>query len=486
MIIEKTAQFFKRVHPLEIVVAVAVVAAINYFYYPGNAGFLASSYNPYLFVIIFFSAYYGKIPGIFSLLLTILGSLTVLLLLSLPGSFDSVAGRFSGFFTGSNYTASMEYLFAGIITSMVLGEIRDSIGMNVETLKTERKQLEEEKNRLDSELQSVVLVNEEYQDRILGQQNSLISLYSTLVTLNSLDLETIYHNILDAVVKFSGAGKCSLWEYRRDRHELKLLAAHGWSGSESTEHDTLSDGDNLIGWVARNNAIFSVKMLYKYANLKELDNNQSIITVPITIENRVWGIINIEEMPFVKYNLYSEQLIVMISDLAAPMLGNAIRFGEITKEGEVHPVTRLQSINEMFVLLSEDFREARIKNLPLSLVLLELNNAHELLERFSEKEVLSLVRDVSDLSIQVSQGHAINFQYKETFQFALILPNMDYDGAAMFCLNLLEKHGANTYTLKNEKVIPEIILGYSSLRENHNSADDLIMLAENLLEMQKI
>jgi GGDEF domain-containing protein len=227
-------------------------------------------------------------------------------------------------------------------------------------------------------------------------------------------------------------------------------------------------------------------MLYKYENLKALDNKQSIITVPISIENRVWGIINIEEMPFVKYNLYSEQLIVMISDLAAPMVGNAMRFGELTKDGEVHPVTRLQSINEMFLVLSEEFNSARSKNLPLSLVLVELRNADELLERYSETEVLSLLRDVSDLAVKVSQGHAINFQFKETFQFAMILPSMDFDGAAMFCLNLMEKSGVNPYTLKDENVVPEIVVGYSSLRENHNAPDDLIMLAENLLEMQKI
>ncbi len=484
--VAKTAEFFKRVHPLEIIIAVAVVAVINLFYYPGDTGFLGSRYNPYLFIIIFFASYYGKISGIFSLLLTISGFMIVLLFSLIPGSSGSPAGSFTAFFSGIGYGALMEFLFTGIIVSMVLGEIRDSLGVNVAKLKSERKLLEKENSRLESELKSVVLVNEEYQDRILGQQNSLISLYSTLVTLNSLDLESIYENIVEAVIKFSGAGKCSLWEYRREQHELGLLSSHGWSGPEKNEGNTISDKDNLIGWVARNNALFSVKMLHKYANLKELDNKQSLITVPVTIENRVWGVINIEEMPFVKYNLYSEQLIVMISDLAAPMVGNAIRFGKLTKEGEVHPVTRLQSINEMFVVLSEEFKTARNTNLPLSLVLVELNNATELLERYSDKDVLSLIREISDMVVKVSQGHAINFQYKETFQFAIILPSMDYDGAAMFCLSLLEKHGANKYSLKEEAVVPEIILGYSSLRENHNSADDLIMLAENLLEMQKI
>jgi len=86
----------------------------------------------------------------------------------------------------------------------------------------------------------------------------------------------------------------------------------------------------------------------------------------------------------------------------------------------------------------------------------------------------------------MAKGKIYIFQFKETFQFAAILPNMDYDGAAMFSLSLIELNSKTTYYIKGQIVNPEIIIGYSSLRPNHQSEEDLVLLAENLLLMQKI
>jgi hypothetical protein len=97
--------------------------------------------------------------------------------------------------------------------------------------------------------------------------------------------------------------------------------------------------------------MFSIKMLQKYQNLKVLDNGNSIITVPITIDNQVWGALNIEKIPFIKYNLYTEQLLLMIADLAAPIIRNAIRYSTLVHK-EVDPVTGFNSISEFYEVIS--------------------------------------------------------------------------------------------------------------------------------------
>jgi hypothetical protein len=56
----------------------------------------------------------------------------------------------------------------------------------------------------------------------------------------------------------------------------------------------------------------------------------------------------------------------------------------------------------------------------------------------------------------------------------------------MFSLSLIELNSKTTYYIKGQIVNPEIIIGYSSLRPNHQSEEDLVLLAENLLLMQKI
>ncbi len=359
------------------------------------------------------------------------------------------------------------------------------MGLIIKKHKDKIEELKTKEDKLDHEVKAIALVNEEYQDRILGQQNSLISLYSTMIALNSLDMGKIYPSILEAVSKFSGAEQCSLWQHSREEKVLRLLAYRGWDESKPIELK-MSDSDSISGWVARNNEMFSVKLLQKHANLLEIDKKQNIITVPINIENHVWGIINVEEMPFVKYNLYSEQLIMMIADLAAPIIANAIRFEDISKKGEVDEATGLPSLDEMFSVLKSKFTEALADNTKLSFVVFELVNSGELTEKYSDNEVLEILRSLTQIVKRESKKDAMVFQYKGKFQFSLILPNVDYDGAAMLCLTFIEKINTDEFKIGENIVHPEIILGYSSMRPNLKSEEDLLMLAENLLEMQKI
>ncbi|MDY6967239.1 MAG: diguanylate cyclase [Spirochaetota bacterium] len=482
--ITKIISLLKKIYPGEIIFTVTIIGILNYYISSEDPGLLNVSFNPYLTVIIFFSIFYGKLSGIFTLVLSVIIIIINSIIMIYPTfHIQKLIDLYS---SSDRYNLSIQFIFVSFIASIIFGEIRDTLGNRIQHYKDKNETLRKKNVKLQHELDAVSLINEEYQDRILGQQNSLISLYSTMIALNSLDLKKIYPNILDAVVKFSGATRCSLWQYHRDDSSLKLLSSYGWKESDIKLNSSISDSDNITGWVARNNVIFSVKMLQKNKKLHDIDSKQNIITVPVNINNQVWGIINIEEIPFVKYNLYSEQLVTMISDLAAPTINNATRFSEITKKGETDPITGLYSVDELFTVLDKEFTRSSSENLNLSFLIIELSNPEELVESYSNKEALQLLKDISQFVMQTTKGKSMIFQYKEKFQFSVILPNMDYDGAVMFCLNLIEQHSSHYYSIRGEQVYPEIILGYSSLRPNIESSEDLLLLAENLLMMQKL
>ena len=484
--ISKIAPFFKKIYPGEIITSVIILGLINYFYYPSDPGFFDSRFNPYFILIIFFSCFYGKLSGIFTLFLSVISIVIILIIINYNSNpFIMIQYLLNIYYSGEKFYAVMRFLFMSFIFSIIFGEIRDTLGIIIKKHKDKIELLTAKEDKLEHELNAISLVNEEYQDRILGQQNSLISLYSTMIALNSLDMEKIYPNILEAVVKFSGATKCSLWQHIREEQTLVLLASHGWDASKQSERK-ISDSDSITGWVARNNEMFSVKLLQKHANLLAMDKKENIITVPIIILNHVWGVINVEEMPFVKYNLYSEQLIMMIADLSAPIISNAIRFDEISKKGEIDAVTGLPSLDEMFSVFKDEFARALADNTKLSFVIIEISNSEDLAEKYSSDAVLGILREITFIVKRESKKDAILFQYKGKYQFSIIMPNVDFDGAAMLCLTFIEKVNTNEFKIGEDIVRPEIILGYSSIRPNLKSEEDIMMLAENLLEMQKI
>lgn len=472
----------KKIFPIEIIIAIGVTLAINIIKSPDDIGFLSSHYNPYFFLIVFFSVFYGTNSGFISFILTSLMILTYIIISDIYYSTDIL---FTIISTPALYHNLSSLLFLSLIVIIILGAIRDNLGQIIRNQKNIIQTMKEQSDKLRRELEAVSTVNQEYQDRILGQQNSLISLYSTIIALNSLNLENIYPNILQAIIQFTGAEECSLWKYDRDNNSIQLLGFQGWPREKADSTPSIMDTENIIGWTVRNNTMFSIKMLQKYHNLQALDDGNSIITVPITIDNQVWGALNIEKIPFIKYNLYTEQLLLMIADLAAPIIRNAIRYSSLVHK-EVDPITGFNSISEFYDVIKEEFVNAQHNKLNLSLMVVECVNSPEIAENFSMKDAMLLLKEIAQLVQQLAKGKALIFQYKEAFQFVAILPNMDFDGVAMFSLSLIEQNSKKMYYVKGQAVYPEIIIGYSSLRPNHKSEDDLILLADNLLLMQKI
>lgn len=466
---------------MEILITVGIVLVINHFYFPENIGFLTLLYNPYLFVVAFFSSFYGKKSGLIAFAAAGVMISAYILISDIYCTTDIFYNIINSH-AGHNFSLIVLLSFACI---MVLGQIRDYLGITIRLQKDTITDMDNQIIKLSKELEAVTIVNQEYEDRILGQQNSLISLYSTIISLNTLNLETIYPNILQAVVQFTGTQSCSLWRFNRDENSIELLSNVGWSHEYIQNTPRQFSTENIMGWSARNNTLFSIKMLQKYQNLKALDNGSSIITVPITVDNQVWGVLNIEKIPFVKYNLYTEQLLLMIADLASPIIRNAIRYSSLVHK-EIDPVTGFNSISEFHAVLKEEFTNAHQNKLNLSLLLVELINANAIAEQFQTHDALLIFKEISQLVQYLSKGKVLIFQYKETFQCAAILPNMDFDGASMFCLSLIEQNSKKTYYIKGQIVNPEIVIGYSSLRPNHRSEEDLILLSENLLLMQKI
>ena len=191
-IIPNIASHLKKIYPGEIFIAVIAIGLINNIYYPEDPGFFDTHFNPYFIIIIFFSYFYGKLSGIITLFISII---CIVINSIIIDNNSHIIGSLISFSSESRYNSMMQFLFLSFIFSIIFGEIRDSLGTRIEQYKDAIQDLFNKNNKLEHEVKAISLVNEEYQDRILGQQNSLISLYSTMIALNSLDLEKIYPNI---------------------------------------------------------------------------------------------------------------------------------------------------------------------------------------------------------------------------------------------------------------------------------------------------
>jgi PleD family two-component response regulator len=136
--------------------------------------------------------------------------------------------------------------------------------------------------------------------------------------------------------------------------------------------------------------------------------------------------------------------------------------------------------------LNETLLRARQNKETLSVLILELTNFDTLSETFGRKNTLQLISQLAGQMVILSRNKAHLFHYKNENQIVLLYPNLDYDGASLFSLEALNAVNQNEWSLNEQTVNLEVMVGYASLSEEQVEAEGLLQIAENILEMQKV
>ena len=456
------------------------IGAVNLFF-RDNPGFFRGSFNPYLLLALIVAVYYGKYYGLLSLLFSSL-------IIALPLPF--VLSIFQPGTWGPSYWVDLRSvapvpMAATLVSAYILGLIRDAQTGRLAKAKERVRLFSRQKGELLKLKRVLETINQELEQRVSRQQDSITALHSEIQELYSLNLDKALETILSTVQRFSGATEVSIWQVHPETKDLHLVVSRGWdeSGSRPT---VISVENSIEGWVLRNNTVFSVKMLGQYENLRQMDRGHNIMTFPVAAGRKIWGVLNIADMPFAKYNLYTEKLVTMILALAAPALGRAVEYEAVVTQAEVHPVTGLAGFTQFFSLLKNTLQGARRDKETLSVLILELTNFDTLSESFGRENALRLVSQLAGQLLILSRNKANLFHYKDENQIAVLYPHLDYDGASLFSLETLSMINEKEWILQEQKVNLEVMVGYASLSEEQLEAEGLLQIAENILEMQKV
>lgn len=457
------------------------IGVVNVFV-PGNPGFLSGFFNPYVILSLFVAAYYGKYYGFLSLGLSVL-----IVGVVLPAAESLLTSSGLGFPESHRHLvwlAAPVPLAVAIAETYILGLVHDSLTRKSRDSGERLRLMSREKGLALRQVRALSGVNQELEERISQQEDSITSLYSQIQVLNSLNLEKSVKAILEMVQRFVGASRCSIWEHKADVGRLDRVAHLGAEGAETPT--SIPDDTTIEGWVARNNLVFSVKMLLENEALARLDSGRNIITLPLTAGRRIWGILNIEEMPFVRYNLYTERLLLMIMALAGPALERAIEYESVIRQEDINPVTGLLSFSQFYTLLERE--RARLAEEPgtLAVLVIEVLNFAALAAEHGKEHTVKLLGEVSGLLLELSGGRARVFHYKSESQLVLLYPSLDADGASLFSLTFLGRMNEKEWKLRDVRVHLESILGFAVLSAPDQTSDDLLETAGNLLEMQKV
>jgi len=328
-------------------------------------------------------------------------------------------------------------------------------------------------------------VNMVLESRVSSQKDSITLLHDQVRKLASLNLEQALRTILETVAQFTGMIAGVIWTLDEERKHLVPVAELGWSVDEIRDV-TLDPETTIEGYVLRNRKPFSVRMLMDSAEFDRFDSSRTIISLPIIIGTKSWGVLSVEDIPFERYSQYTETILAVLLSLAEPYLRQITEYETLNSQNEVDPETGRPLFSILYKTLASDLERFRHEPGFVSLVIIEISNYSDLIQQWSRDRIKKLLFSLKDDIDKVKSMKSKAFHFKEDKQLVLMVYDLDQDGTSFFCLDLLAMFSAYQFDIGEERVPVELIIGFSSSSQSGASVDSMIDTADHLLSIQRL
>lgn len=457
---------------------------------PGDPVFAGFCYMPQVLLPVILASLLGAPPGACALLGEVLASLA-LPALSRALGLGLGALDFRLLFETARVPAA-----ASLLCAVAAGFARDSAEKSKERLLGRVRDMAHKNIQLEKVNDALKSLSDELERRVSGQRDSISALYARTRKMDSLDVSKVLAGLIESVTAFSQADAAAIYEYDRDGKDLVLRASIG----PEPERRLPIDGC-IEGWVFRNDSLFSLRMLDEYLNLSRIDVGRSVLAYPLKSGDLPWGVLNIQEMPFYRYNLVTEKNLGVVVALAAPYIKRAADFRDQILTQPRNEITGLPGYGELTRLIGEELTRRVPRRLSISVVIAEILDFDKLVFAHSGPKAFALLKEFVDVASGESRVRA--FHYREDGQVAFVLPDLDRDGASLFCLSLTENTGAHAWLVDGESLRIETAFGLAAFPgaakkvalgafdsgsprgAPEGGAEDLLAEAEQVLELSK-
>ncbi|NCN04838.1 MAG: hypothetical protein GW949_04330 [Spirochaetales bacterium] len=318
----------------------------------------------------------------------------------------------------------------------------------------------------------LIRVQDELEERVVRQSDSLILLSKQLRTLERSDLNEALNILLETIHIYSKCTKATIWVLDKAKKQFVLTTSFGYEPEERPPKFRNLE-KNPQAWALKNLELYSVRNIQSNHEVGAYDDQTTILAMPIILSQGPWAVVSIEEMPFEKFNPYTETLVQLIVRLSEPGLRRIWELDRIYSIHETYTQTGLPLFSLLLRAMPGAYQRANEENSEFSVLIIEL--IHLDLEKYD-----SLIKEVETQLRNALPENAQLYHYKADEQLVVLLPDLGEDGVALMAINLLSSTGENAWPL-------EFILGYSTYHPgDEENPTRLFNSAEQLLEIQRI
>jgi GAF domain-containing protein len=396
---------------VEVLLGFALISAVNIIWFRSNLGFLGVSPHPYWIVVLLLSTRYGFLAGIFCGML----AASVCLALTVLGRQGTTLFELFRMLLGE------PLLF--ILVGAVLGEITQSVRSRYEALLAEHEELAATFAQLKDRYDALIKAKQEVDTRILSQEQTLTTMHETAHALRSLSEEQIYPAALEMVAKFLGAEACSIYVF--DAGRLRLKGSLGEAGDFERPADRLPD-DGFSGRAFTSGKVISVNVALEMYEKGELPDADVLISAPLlTSSRKPLGVVNIERLPFLKFNSQTIRMAEVFAGWCADALENALLYTDTKSKTITDDITGAYTIGYLHARLTEECARARRYKTELSFIVLDILGYSD----YAEAQQREILTSLSNALKQLLRNIDLLFSGDEPGRYYILMPNTPLAGA---------------------------------------------------------
>lgn len=444
------------------ILGLAVLVTINFLWFSDQLGFSGFYPHPFWLVVLPMAARYGFKAGATS------GLLAGLVLLGLQ-QLDRPHQSWRTLLALSNLTLPILFVGGGIL----LGEIREAQKKRYQALTEAYNHLTGAHEDLSQRYEALSRAKQELDTHIISQEQTLTTVYEAAKGLKSLDEEDIFPAVVEIMVDFLTAEACSVYVLTENR--LVLAAEHDPEG-EFQRRSELSVDEGMVAEAVTSRRSVSLNALTPSTQFTELAAEGIVICVPLlNSKNQVLGILNIERLPFIKFNPQTVRLASIIGEWCGSAIENARTYQDTRDKNISDDITGAYTYTYFLKRLQEEFMRARRYGQELSLIAFEIVDFQKI-DKGHQQDILTVVSLVFKNKLRAVD---LFFHDHDASRYFIILPGTPHTGAQVVNRKMIEEINAfkfRPYTNDEDRALA-IRTGTTAFAQGMQQPDEMITQA---------
>ena len=403
-------------------------------------------------------------------------SIVFLILLSTLLIYLSVLGKLA-----PSYSAL--FIIISVIISLYFDRKRLHL---IQSYKVKIEDLHEEINIIEEDLKKKNLILRD----LPAQAKKIFSVKNISERMISfIEPDELCGNIVNDVGSlFPCADNVLLFLFRMRKNALSL--EHSFK--RGTQVIKEKNGDAIDKWVLKNNKVILIEdsasdYRFDFKSLSACSQRQmhSIISSPISIGSKLYGIMRLESRKPKVFSLEDSRVLSIICDLTAVVLERAYLFARIKELGIRDSLTNLFLRNYFRERLKEELERAFLKDTPLGLVILDIDDFKRINDTYGHTVgdlVLKKIASILQKNVKDSGNVVARFGGEE---FVFLVVESDKDKVKGIAEDIRKKISRSTINFRRKHINVTVSLGLAMYPDDGIDIQPLLNAADRFLYQAK-